>query len=697
MGFTDDQINAAVKAKQTADTKVIAPAPQPQGMDLSSAVQQPQPQKPGFVRGMAEALVKPAVDFGKLVAGTGFEVARAADAKMGNKNAYDIKKGKANPFLSREEIQKNYSNPKDIITNVTKKTASAGSYFTPVGKGVGVVGKAVQGAKAGAQAGALTGFGQGESKDIEGMAIDAATGGIKGAAVGGAIGAAGGVAGKIKGGGDAARRGVVKPKVQASPFMAEEEKTIAKTLEKYGMKGSPEAQKQQMPIVFKSISANIKKKLASSKAEIKSDAVESVVDEALNENINYDPTIPSMQGARDKYIAQIMKGAKEKGLVGVFETKQNLGTQLSRAFDKTEKGMPLTEKEEVAMTVWKALDNIISTAEPGVKEMTVAQSHLFKAAPGILSQSNKATSFPIVGSIPGGTVVNRGKLATQDAIGRGMQAVGGIPEAIPPGVSDAAIKGGAILANGENPIPEQAPTEMPIDPTSGLPTTETAPTPDATGGGEPVFTSADGQWKTMADGKSYSMDDQWLWDEASEDWIENPDAGVDFTNEDQVIALMAQDLEATGGKNIPEIKSMYEIANVEKKAGKLSATQQKRVGAINQAEGIYNMVEQLALDAPTGFEGFFKAQAGKAPGVEGGSAQDLDRTTLALAKGLAGALANEVGVATDKDIDRWMGLMPKVTDTMDERKRVLERLREAMVLAREQVSTPEETSSVLTP
>lgn len=161
--------------------------------------------------------------------------------------------------------------------------------------------------------------------------------------------------------------------------------------------------------------------------------------------------------------------------------------------------------------------------------------------------------------------------------------------------------------------------------------------------------------------------------------------GLPFTEEALMKVLISPDIDE-------DIKSSlltyYKLRTDSKETDtKLSMTQQKRKNSLDQVESTLGLVEGLALQAPSGASGFLQAALGGLPGVEGGSSEDLKRVTEGLAKSIAGALANEVGVATDKDIERWMGLMPKVGDTMDERKRAIQRIKDAIKTGREQFIT----------
>lgn len=98
-----------------------------------------------------------------------------------------------------------------------------------------------------------------------------------------------------------------------------------------------------------------------------------------------------------------------------------------------------------------------------------------------------------------------------------------------------------------------------------------------------------------------------------------------------------------------------------------SAAVQKRELLLKQASPVVSRISKSASTAPTGLKGSLLALLGRIPGVEGGEAEFLKRDTEAFARLIASAFASEVGVATDRDVERWMGLMPKPGDTQRER------------------------------
>lgn len=747
-----------VKFKQTGQTGTIPddrfdPALfEKVGMDVASATtqapqrstpvpqQQPQPQQPqkdGFITGVAKAVVKPGIDFAKLVMGTGFEGARAIDSAMGNKEAYDVQKGAKNPFISRDEFKKDYSTPQDTLLNTTKKTAAAGSYLVPGGTGfVGAV-------KTGAAAGSLYGFGESDKTDAEGLAADTLVGAGTGAVTSVAAHGVGAGLKKLRGAGDATRKGVVKPKVTPDPFMAESEDAIMNTLHSRGLTGSAEAQKQQMPEVFRKISLEIKTKLAESKGTKSAGDVRKYVEEQLSNNINFDESIPQMAGTKEKLLNELLKKVSDTGKMSadditalaskhassgeksaasglkmgmsateiakqgvtlgdiqkasqrsnglglladldnaakagdddvikkvaehisnlpadspyapylhsvqqlaeksgykpsavpaktLFEFKQNLGNKLGNVFKKLDKGSPLTDKEEVALTMWHAMDDLITQAEPAVKDMTRAQSHLYKAMPGIASQAKKGYSANLLGTtvpLPGGIIQG-----AQDAAGRAMQTVGGVGGKVADAVAPVAGRVLPIAAAGMASQPES--TGMDV-----LSATQQTPPAQQT---DPSMQTME---QDMGGGQFQQQADE---------------GGFDMADEDMVVAMMQYDLETTGGKNIPEIKSMYEIA-VKGGAGgekqKLTGGQAKELSDIETSIGLMDRLTPI-INENLDVMGPVQGRISNANEYDT-KAQTFNANIKAAAQIVGKAM--EGGVLRQEDTIKYEKMLPQIKDT----------------------------------
>lgn len=101
----------------------------------------------------------------------------------------------------------------------------------------------------------------------------------------------------------------------------------------------------------------------------------------------------------------------------------------------------------------------------------------------------------------------------------------------------------------------------------------------------------------------------------------------------------------------------------------LSTDQKKRQTILAQASPVISRIVSAGENAETGLLGAIMSQAGKIPGVEGGDAEFLRRDAEGFARLIASAFASEVGVATDKDVNRWLGILPKPGDTLKERRR----------------------------
>lgn len=85
---------------------------------------------PSLAQQIGTALVKPAKDYGKMVAGAGYEAYRAGKSALGDKNAYWDEKTRQNvqnPFLDQKELEQ-FSDPKKASLEGTKRAVGMASY-----------------------------------------------------------------------------------------------------------------------------------------------------------------------------------------------------------------------------------------------------------------------------------------------------------------------------------------------------------------------------------------------------------------------------------------------------------------------------------------------------------------------------------------------------------------------------------------
>lgn len=144
------------------------------------------------------------------------------------------------------------------------------------------------------------------------------------------------------------------------------------------------------------------------------------------------------------------------------------------------------------------------------------------------------------------------------------------------------------------------------------------------------------------------------------------DSGLKISPETVALAMLT-----LPSKQANAIKAAYEVLGGDTK---VSANVQKRQLILNQAAPVVSRITESALVAPTGLAGSLASLFGRVPGVAGGEAEYLRRDTDAFARLIASAFASEVGVATDRDISRWKGLMPQPGDTHEERVRQVSKL-----------------------
>lgn len=164
---------------------------------------------------------------------------------------------------------------------------------------------------------------------------------------------------------------------------------------------------------------------------------------------------------------------------------------------------------------------------------------------------------------------------------------------------------------------------------------------------------------------------QWKWDENAQDWVPNAQTTGKLTK-DQLQQAMIQDLGSTGGKNIPELKTIYDVLYAQ-----TSETEKKEVLKTESAEDIVDQIQEKITRIPTGrFSGpiqYTTSALGFNPEVTAYEA--LRKASIGP---LARAITGEVGVLTDQDIARAEKLLPKITDTTEEVELKLSQLRKSI-------------------
>jgi hypothetical protein len=594
------------------------------------------------------------------------------------------------------ETGKNVSRGERALSSA-RDVAGIASWAVPFGKGASVASRALL---PGAATGGLQAF----------SAPNAGLGEVAGGAATGAITA--GVLDKLLGGAkraaESARKGAAgvdqgtrQIREKASIFGASKEKAINATLDKYVGKGTAATQYANLEPGFNKIEGEIGEYIANNADDVieKSSIVDKFKEGLKSALRSKDLTNKQATTEITGYLDDLVKatGGTESNVLHLSqlrELKKLINQDYGAVHAILERGGSLSPRQKVIAVAWDSLDDAVKEVAPKMKELLSNESNLYRAAHSLSSARSNAPTLRFMGTSLPASATQAGR----DVLSGGLNKTAGGLEKI---LNVANVSSGGL----EKILPglSNVPTAATIGATRGL----TGPTQQE---GQPQQPQVEGIQSTMSaqqpqqiqqeneewtqdpqTGQYVSVDGQWIWN--GQQWTPNQQGQQtrqgNVPTQDEFKQAILQDM-MQGGKNITKIKSVMDIFYPSGSGGELSATQQKRLSTLNMAEGIYNTVEDLALAAPTGLYGYGRAKFGKLPGVEGGAAEDLDRTTLALAKGIAGALASEVGVATDKDIERWMGLMPKVTDTMAERKRALLRLKTAIASSKNMITASQE-------
>lgn len=581
------------------------------GVDINQPAT-PVPAKPA---GLIQSLINPAKKYGAMLG----EAANLGGYKLGGGDMSQYKPR----FMSEADLGK-FATPGGAATEGAKRIAGAASYVIPGGSTVGSM------ALRGAASGALNAYSQ--DQDVSSGAIGGAAGGVIG---GKTIPWVFRKVGQLFGGaGDRLATSVVQPKVSPSPFAAEEEKAIVEGLKRMGLRGSPQAQREAMPQVFRQLSDQIDQVLTTTPQTVKRGAVKQAVSKALQESINYDPAIPAYKTAADKFLNQVMRGAKADVDARVlFSAKQNLGKQLSRAFTKIEKGNPLTPQEEVGVAIWGAIDDMLPQ---GVRSLTRMQSMLYKASPGLATSAKKGVSAPIIGRLPG--AVSEPIQAAESMVGAGMQGVAPAGQRAASGLNapiTSRITGAPSIGEfGGRMLGTQMARPGTQQPTEALPAEPQTEQPILSPGG------------------------QWRWDPQSNDWVPNQTQGQTGQGSNQAVAqAMLQN-----PKYASVIKSAYEMMQGPKLAAQDQAKVDEANAGLHLVDVLQNSFSELQGQGVTASGGGI----GVAQGLKGSvgaalqtnpAAASYQRSVDAFLSRLSRA-SGEKGVLTDRDLERIKGAVP---------------------------------------
>ena len=336
------------------------------------------------------------------------------------------------------------TNKKKYAKGLAGTAATALSVVPGAGAGAGAVGNIATGATLGAA--------QGYSGSSEGNELTSAIGG---GVLGGGMALAGEGLGALSKklrpqenaknvltkSGEEIEQGVRQIKLKPEVGGAQNEQRVNQVLDDLGIKGSPQQQYAQLQPKMTEIEGKIRPMLQQNAqsfapAKVQSDILDVLDNQGLL--IGNEAKATAIEALNDVMGDVINKG--QKGILtseDLFDVKQKLNTIGQRLSDKATKGATLTPKEEVLLASRDALDNVISTYHPEVKDLTMQQSALFDAAKPLSAARNNPPTLRAMGfSIPsavtikgqqlvGGTLQNAGKVVDSvSGVGQGVANVG---------------------------------------------------------------------------------------------------------------------------------------------------------------------------------------------------------------------------------------------------------------------------------
>jgi hypothetical protein len=438
-GFSDDEIVAEI-ARKSAE---VQQAPQSTPQPTVAPPPQQVPQKSfaenvgGGVINLGKELSKPFTRTLSNIGTAGIAVPQSAIAAMVSK--VNPEKGAqiaSKDILGTQSLaQEVAKDPKKAMTQQLKDSVNVASYAVPFGKartGANIVERGLTKAVLpGAGVGAMQGLSE-DDVTAEGVIGNAVLGGV----AAGVLGGAGKVAKKVlgKGGSKVANAGTNartgKVTLKSSMSGARREKEVVEVLKKYGIKGTPQKRYEMLEPTVEKISGQVDSALSKNPKQVTLTEVEEVFNKKIAEAVKQgDLTLPEAQQAFREYfgnVAQVDPALFQNGVSDtqrLFSLKKDVQaatSQVAAAMKKAENKATLTPTQKSMKAIRDSLDEVITIANPEVKELTVDQSKLYEAAVSLGIQRKTVPTQRILGiTVPKSPVSN-----AIDKVGAGAELVG---------------------------------------------------------------------------------------------------------------------------------------------------------------------------------------------------------------------------------------------------------------------------------
>lgn len=374
--------------------------------------------------------------------------------------------------LAQETIQKGQE-----MANERIAAAEQGKEDTIKG-GVGTAAFFVPGGQATLPAriatGAATGAAAGYGASKKGEELESALGG---GLVGGAVPVVATGLGKVFGAlkpkgegnvlkraGDYLREDATKIRVKPSVWGAQKEKAIQQTLNDLGIEGTPQQKYELLAPKMEQLGSEITTELKASPKQIPVKDVFAKFKDALKSSIRTsDLTTTTAQKEIKGYLTDLYEAAgfKASGTISneeFFALKKLVNEDYQGVAKKLISNTPLNDREKVIQVARQVFDDVVSAANPKVKDMTVMQSHLYDASSSLSHARDAVPTTRIAGTtvptpiIKGGedklgVMLQRAGEGVQKVQDSGMSAANAVGSVLPP--ANIVTATGVGMAGGE--------------------------------------------------------------------------------------------------------------------------------------------------------------------------------------------------------------------------------------------------------
>lgn len=360
--------------------------------------------------------------------------------------------------------------------------------------------------------------------------------------------------------GNAMRESVFNPaaafnKSQATPFIQNQMDDIANAFSKTGLKGSATSIRQQLPGAVEGLTAQQASILKASKVTKPVLDLQGKIQTNLADRLLMNG--PADEKLATRLLSRLNGLADDTGKISASNLnkfRQGLNKELSRAYKVMERGNPLSTADEIRLGIKESVDDILPSfinknQLDSFKEVNQTLRALNEGSRAVFSQSQKTMGVPLLGVKS--RLAERGIQSTTSKVGGGLLRAGNAASRInrPMGAGQTPSLVNALLSQtlGRNLTQASGNMSPSIENNTVAPTMNT----------------------TMPDSSSNIS--------SLSDTLPDMSSGqAPLIPKENLLAAMLMDLEQTGGKNISDLKTIYELSSEGSGGGgRLGVAQQK--------------------------------------------------------------------------------------------------------------------------